>query len=154
VEAAKLKLAKKGTPAAGSVGFDFAVQHDLRKHSGTLRRGDIHIGGAVAHLMGGYAEQGDSVVLNMKLAGPAMPVSELETMLPALGVALPAGSRLDGGTASVTLAMEGPADKLVTSGSLALNNTRLMGFDLPKKMSTIEKLAGIEGGGPTRRFRP
>jgi AsmA protein len=142
----RLKLAKKGTPAIRPVEFDFAAQHDLRKHSGTLRRGDVHIGGAAAHLTGTYAEQGQSMILNMKLAGPGMPVPELETLLPALGVVLPSGSRLEGGTASVILAMEGPADKLVTSGSLALNNTRLMGFDLSKKMATLEKLAGIKGG--------
>ena len=42
--------------------------------------------------------------------------------------------------------MEGPADRLVTNGSVALNKTRLVGFDLPKKMATIEKLAGIKAG--------
>jgi AsmA protein len=145
----KLKLAKKGTPATRPVEFDFAARHDLRKHSGTLRQGDIHIGTAPAHLTGTYAEQGESMMLNLKLAGPNMPVPELETLLPALGVVLPAGSRLEGGTASVMLAMEGAADRLVTSGSLALNNTRLTGFDLPKKMAAIEKLAGIKGGPDT-----
>jgi AsmA protein len=78
-----------------------------------------------------------------------MPVPELETLLPALGVVLPAGSRLEGGTASVMMAMEGPADQLVTAGSLALNNTKLTGFDLPKKMASIEKLAGIKAGPDT-----
>jgi AsmA protein len=145
----KLKLSKKGTPTTRPVEFDFAVRHDLRKHSGTLRQGDIHIGGAPAHLTGTYAEQGESVMLKLTLAGANMPVPELATLLPALGVVLPAGSRLEGGTASVMLAMEGPADKLVTSGSLALNNTRLTGFDLPKKMATIEKLAGFKGGPDT-----
>ena len=76
-------------------------------------------------------------MLNLKLAGPNMPVPELETLLPALGVVLPAGSRLEGGTASVMLAMEGAADKLVTSGSLALNNIRLTGFDLGKRMVVV-----------------
>jgi AsmA protein len=149
VKAEKLKLAAKGTPATRPVEFDFAVEHDLRKHSGTLRQGDIHIGTAPAHLTGTYAEQGESMVLNMKLAGPNMAVQELEALLPALGVVLPSGSRLEGGAASVELAMQGPADKLVTTGSLALNNTRLAGFDLPKKMATIEKLAGIKAGPDT-----
>ena len=149
LKAEKLKLAKNGSPATRPVEFDFAAQHDLQKHSGTLRQGDFHIGGATAHLTGIYAEQGESMVLNMKLVGPTMPVPELETLLPALGVVLPAGSRLEGGTASVMLAMEGPANRLVTSGSLALNNTRLTGFDLPKKMAGIEKLAGIRGGPDT-----
>jgi len=145
----KLKVVRKGTAATRPVEIDYAARHDLRKHSGTLRRGDIHIGGATAHLTGTYVEQGETVMLNLTLAAPAMPVPELESLLPALGVVLPAGSKLEGGTASVNLTMVGPADKLVTSGSVALNNTRLTGFDLPKRMATIEKLAGIKGGPDT-----
>jgi AsmA protein len=78
-----------------------------------------------------------------------MPVPELAAMLPALGVVLPAGSSLQGGSASARLAMEGPADKLVTSGTVALDNTRLAGFDLGKKMAMVETLAGIKGGPDT-----
>jgi AsmA protein len=149
LKAERLKLASKGTPATRPVELDFSVQHNLRKHSGVLHQGDIHIGNATAHLTGTYSEQGDSVVLNMKLSGPAMPVQELEALLPALGVVLPAGASLRGGNASANLSMEGPADRLVTSGMLAVNNTRLTGFDLPKKMASIEKLAGIKGGPDT-----
>lgn len=149
LKAEKLKVAKNGTPATRPVEVDFSVQHDLRKHSGILRQGDIHIGGAVAHLTGSYAEQGESMVVNLKLAGPDMPVQELEGILPALGVVLPAGTSLQGGNASAELAMEGPADRLVTSGSLSVNNTRLVGFDLPKKMASIEKFAGIKAGPDT-----
>ncbi len=149
LKAEKLKLARKGSPAARPLEFDFAGEHDLANHRGRLRRGNIHIGGATAQLTGTYAEQGESMVLNLKLEGPSMPISELETLLPALGVTLPAGSRLEGGTASMMLTMQGPADHLVTAGSLALNNTRLTGFDLPKKMASIEKLAGIKGGPST-----
>ena len=145
----KLRLAMKGTPATRPMELDFSVQHNLRKHSGVLHQGDIHIGSATAHLTGTYAEQGDALVLNMKLSGPDMPVQELETLLPALGVVLPAGTSLRGGNASAILSMEGPADRLVTSGSLAVNNTQLTGFDLPKRMASIEKLAGIKGGPDT-----
>ena len=147
--AEKLKLARNGTPATRPVELDFSVQHNLRKHSGVLHQGDIHIGNATAHLTGAYSEQGDSVVLHMKLSGPDMPVQELEALLPALGVVLPAGASLRGGNASANLSMEGPADRLVTSGLLAVNNTRLAGFDLPKKMASVEKLAGIKGGPDT-----
>jgi AsmA protein len=73
----KLKLVRKGTPATRPLELDFAAQHDLRKHSGILRRGDIHIGGAAAHLTGSYAEHDESMALNMKLTGPGMPVPEL-----------------------------------------------------------------------------
>ncbi len=149
LKADKLKLAKNGSPAARALEFDFAAENDLRKHAGSLRQGDIHIGGAVAHLTGTYAAEGQAMVLNMKLKGPEMPVSELEALLPALGVVLPAGSKLQGGTASVALSMEGPADKLVTSGTLAMNRTKLTGFDLSRKMAAIEKLSGIQGGPDT-----
>jgi AsmA protein len=145
----KLKLAKNGTPATRSVEVDFSAQHDLRRHLGTLHQGDIHIGKAAVHLTGTYAERGESMILNMKLSGPDMPVQELEALLPAVGVVLPSGTSLQGGSASANLSMEGPADRLVTTGSLALNNTRLVGFDLPKKMASIEKLAGIKAGPDT-----
>lgn len=149
LKAEKLKLAKSGTPATRPLELDFSVQHDLRKHTGTIQQGDIHLGKALARLTGTYAEQGDLMVLGMKLSGPEMPVQELEAMLPAMGVVLPAGASLQGGTASAILSMEGPANRLVTSGSLALNNTRLTGFDLPKKMASIERMAGIKGGPDT-----
>jgi AsmA protein len=149
LQAQNLKLARKGTPATSPMEFDFAAQLDLRNRSGALRQGDVHIGGATAQLTGTYAEQNESMALNMRVTGPNMPVPDLETLLPALGVVLPAGSKLEGGTASVMLAMQGPADKLVTAGTVALNNTRVTGFDLSKKMAAIEKLAGIQGGPDT-----
>lgn len=144
LKAEKLRIASKGTPATRPVELDFSVQHNLRKHSGVLHQGDIHIGNASAHLTGTYTEKGDSVVLNMKLSGPNMPVQELEALLPALGVVLPAGASLRGGNASANLSMEGPMDRLVTSGSLSVNNTRVTGFNLPQKMASIEKFAGIK----------
>jgi AsmA protein len=70
-------------------------------------------------------------------------------MLPVIGVVLPTGTKLAGGSASAELAMEGPADGLVTTGSLAINNTRLVGFDVSKRMTSIEKLAGIKCGPDT-----
>ena len=40
-------------------------------------------------------------------------------------------------------------DRLVSSGSLSIENARLAGFDLGAKMSTIERLAGIKTGPNT-----
>ena len=149
LKAEKLKLARNGSPATRPVEVDFALQHDLRKHSGSVNQGDIHVGSAAAHLTGTYAEQGESMVLNLKLSGPGMSVPELEGLLPALGIVLPAGTSLRGGTANANLSMEGPADRLVTTGSVALNNTLLVGFDLSKKMASIERLAGIKASPDT-----
>lgn len=145
----KLKLAKDGVPATRPVEADFLVEHDLRKHLGTVHQGDIHLGSAVAHLTGNYSERGESMTVNLRLSGPGMPMQELESFLPALAITLPSGTSLKGGTASADLSLEGPADRLVTAGLLALDNTQLVGFDLPKKMALIEKLAGIKEGRDT-----
>lgn len=144
LRAEKLKLAANGKPAQPVVELDFAVTLDSRKRAGTVRQADIHIGKAVSRLTGTYATQGDSTLLDMNLSGPDMPVQELAGMLPAMGLALPAGSSLQGGTAAVKMSMQGPVNRLVTTGSLGLRNAKLVGFDLPKKMSSIERLAGIK----------
>src|SRR5262249_9576636 len=60
------------------------------------------------------------------------------------------GSSLQGGTASAKFAIEGPADRLVTTGSVALNNTTLAGFDLGRKMAVLEALAGMPPGPHTQ----
>ncbi len=149
VKAERLKLAKNGSPARRPVEFDFAVEHDLVRRSGVLSRGDVHIGSATAALTGTYARQGESSVLHMKLSGPDMSVPELAELLPALGVVLPAGSSLEGGTAHASLTLDGPLDKLVTAGSLGLANTRLAGFDLGTKVLMAAKLAGVKAGRDT-----
>ena len=145
----KLKFAKGATPAKRAVEFEFAANHDWRKRSGRLERGNILIGSAPAHLTGTYAEQGESTALRMALDGPKMPIPELEGMLPAMGIVLPNGSSLQGGTASVKLAMEGVLERLVTSGTVSLDNTKLAGFDMGKKLSMIESLAGLKSGQDT-----
>ena len=105
------------------------------------------MGKAVAHLTGGYRSQGDSTLLNMKLVGQNMPVDELQAMLPALGVVLPSGSALQGGTLSLDLGISGPTDKPVITGPVRLADTRLAGFNLGSKLSAISALSGKSAGG-------
>jgi len=149
LQADKLQLARNGSPARQPVAFDFSLEHDLRKHSGVLHSGEIHIGNATASLTGSYAAKGDSTVLDIHLAGPQMSVEDLAAILPAFGVVLPAGSSFQGGTANAKLSFTGNLGSLVTSGSVGLNNTRLAGFDLGSKMSAVEKLAGMKTGPDT-----
>jgi AsmA protein len=149
LKAEQLKLSRNGSPAREPVEFDFALEHDMRKRSGVLRRGEIHIGNAPASLTGTYVAQSESTAVNMNLAGPEMSVPQLAAMLPAFGVVLPAGSSFQGGTANAKLSFAGPVEALVVNGSLGLGNTHLTGFDLGSKMSTVEKLAGIKTGPDT-----
>jgi AsmA protein len=144
IEVEHLKLAKGGKPATKTVSFDFALAHDLRQRSGSLTRGDVHIGKAKAELTGTYRVENNATVLHVKLAAPAMEVQELTAMLPALNIVLPQGSSLEGGTASANVTVDGVTDKLVSNGTLAVQKTRLAGFDLGSKMSTVAKLTGIK----------
>jgi AsmA protein len=149
IQADQLVLARRGTPAKRQVSFDFDLQHDLEKHAGTLDRGQVHIGAARASLTGTYHTEGEGTILSVKLSGPAMPIPELEAMLPALDIILPAGSSFQGGTASANVTVAGPTDRMVLEGTLGLDNTQLTGFDLGSKIAFMAKLAGIKEGPST-----
>ena len=143
MKAERLKLAKNGTPSKVPVELDLEDRHALRKNSGVLQRAAVHIGKSEATLTGTYEEHGDATGLKMNLTGSGMAATDLAALLPALAITLPAGSSIQSGTLNVKLLSEGPADKLVTTGNLALSGVRLAGFDLGKKMAAIEKFAGM-----------
>jgi len=142
LSADKLKLSPKGQPANKTVQVTYNVVHDLAKQSGEITQGEITIGKALAQLTGNYQIQGDTTTLNLKLNGQGMPVDDLEAMLPALGVVLPSGSSLKGGTLSTNLDIAGPTDKLVITGPIKLSDTKLAGFDLGSKLSALSKFSG------------
>jgi AsmA protein len=148
--AENLKLAKGGTPAKPKVEVDIAVVHDMKKRGGSLEQGAIHIGKANANLTGTYAQGGETTSIQMKLAGPKMPVDDLAAMLPALNIALPNGASLQGGTATVELASHGPLTALQSEGSLSVDNTTLANFDLGTKLKTMERLTGTQAGQNTQ----
>ncbi|MGH9498766.1 MAG: AsmA family protein [Terriglobales bacterium] len=145
----KLKVSPKGTPAGRSVVVKFATIFDQQKQAGDLTEGDITIGKALAKLTGSYQLGGPLAVLNMKLNAENMPVDDLVAMLPAMGIVLPSGSSLKGGTLTANFTMVGPVDKLVINGPVKMENTKLAGFDLGSKMSAISALTGAKTGSDT-----
>jgi AsmA protein len=145
----KLKLSPKGSPAQKTVNLRYATAYDLQKQSGRLTQGDVSVGKAVAKLGGTYDLSGETAALNMKLNAGNMPVDDLVTMLPPLGVQLPSGSSLQGGTLSSDLTIVGPVSKLVITGPVKLADTKLHGFDMGSKMSAISALSGIKTGQDT-----
>ncbi len=149
LKATDLKVVAKGSPARRLVQLTYAVVHNLAKQEGRITQGDIAMGKAVAHLTGSYDARGKVTAVNLKLNGPGMPVDELEAMLPALGVVLPPKATLKGGTLSTELAIAGPVDKLVTSGTVRLENSSLANFDLGSKLAAISALAGKQTGNDT-----
>jgi AsmA protein len=144
----KLQFSPKSSPASKTVVIKHSVDVDLDKQSGNIRQGDVEIGKAVAHLTGSFKTQGETQILDMKLNGPNMPVEELEAMLPALGVVLPSGSQLKGGTLSTDLNLVGPIDKLVITGPVRLSDTKLAGFDLGSKLGALSTFAGKAASNP------
>jgi AsmA protein len=144
----KLQFSPKGSPAQRTVVVKHTVDVDLDHNSGTITQGDVEIGKALAHLTGTFKTEGETQVLNMKLNAPDMPVEELEAMLPALGVVLPSGSQLKGGTLSADLGITGPIDKLVITGPVKLSNSKLAGFDLGQKLGALSTFAGKAASNP------
>jgi AsmA protein len=145
----KLQVIKGGSPAGQSIDLDYSLSYDLGQKSGSLTNVKVQCGKAVAQLSGNYAVRGEDLNLAMKLRGTNMPVQDLTALLPAFGVMLPKGSSLEGGALNVDLATEGPVNKLVTTGTAEISNTRLVGFDLSGKMAVLATLAGLKSNQKT-----
>ena len=145
----KLRLVKSGQPAKQPVNLDYAAGYDLLGKNGSITKGDILTGKTTAKLTGNFDGRGDAMTVHMKLNGNNMPISELQGLLPAFGVVLPAGAALSGGTASANLSLDGPIDHLVTTGPINVANTKLTGFNLGEKMKGIAALAGLNTGSET-----
>lgn len=144
----QLKLSRRGSPAAKTVTVKHTVDLDLDQHVANITQGDIAIGSAQAHLTGTFQSQDEAASVNLKLNAPNMPVEELEAMLPALGVALPSGSQLRGGTLSAELGITGPLVALVITGPVRLSNTQLTNFDLGSRLGTLGAFAGKAVSNP------
>jgi AsmA protein len=151
VTATHLQLVPAGSPAAQPVDVDYEATYELKPQTGDLKRGAVHIGKAAADLTGNFNNSGPVAAVQMKLTGQNMPASDLESVLPALGVTLPSGASLKEGSLNANLAITGPVDKLVITGPVNLSNAKLTGFDLGSKMGSLSALTGMSKsvGGDT-----
>ncbi len=145
----KLRAVRAGAPAKQPINLDYASDYDLRRQTGVLSKGLIRTGSSTAALTGNYDMRGDSTAVRMNLIGSHLPVQDIEGLLPAIGVTLPAGSSLQGGTADANLTLDGPVDRLVTAGTVQLANAKLAGFDMASKLSALSALSGLKPGGDT-----
>lgn len=147
LKAEKVKAKPNASPATVPVNVDYAANYDLKRETGALSQGDVHIGKALAVLTGTYDASGETTSVQMKLNGKSMPVPDLEGMLPAIGVTLPSGASLQTGMLDMTLAINGPVDKLVITGPINLQNAKMAGFNLMGKLGAIGQFAGLSKGG-------
>jgi AsmA protein len=130
----RLRVVRAGQPARTPVTLDYATDLDLARQSGEFTKGAIHFGKSAAKLGGTYDLKPETPTVRMKLTGNGLPVSDVEGLLPAVGVILPPGASLQGGTANANLDLNGPIDRLVTTGTVNVNNTRLANFNLGSKI--------------------
>jgi AsmA protein len=143
----KLQLVKGGAPSGVPVNVAFNIDYDLRRNTGLFNQGVVKVGSAVSRLSGTFDRRPESAVLDLKLDGQNLPVQDLQAVLPALGVLLPKGSSLQAGTLSAKLNIQGPVDKLVTTGNVGVFNAKLAGFDMGSKMAALSAFSGIQGRG-------
>lgn len=143
VNASKLRVVKTGAPAQRPVTLDYASDLDLVQKKGTISRGDILIGQSKAKLTGTFDTRGETIGVNARLKGDNMPLDQLAGVLPAFGVVLPQGTQLQGGTVNTDLQLQGPLDRLVTTGPIQVSNTKVGGFNLKQRASGISALAGM-----------
>jgi AsmA protein len=147
VKANKLKASAAGQPSSVPVTVDYATDYTLKSQAGVLNQGDVHIGNALAHLTGNYNTSAEPTKVDMKLNAQGMPLGDLEGFLPAVGVVLPPGSKLQGGTLTANLTITGPVDKPVIVGPVNLSNAKLAGFSLKSKLGALSSFTGLGGAG-------
>jgi AsmA protein len=121
--ATNLQLVKKGSPAGKPVTVTYTVMHDLDKQTGTIPQCEIAMGKAVSHMTGTYDAHGNVTAINLKINGQ--------------------------GTLATNMDISGPVDKLVTVGTVKLENSTLANFNLGSKLSAISALSGKNTGNDT-----
>jgi AsmA protein len=144
-----LRVAKNGSPSPKPVLIQLTAVQNVQALTGQLQNAVITIGKAVVNIAGTYQTSGATTVLNLEVNSNAASVDELEAFLPSVGVHLPSGSRLQGGTLTTDLNVTGSTAAPIISGPVRIDNTNLAGFDLGSKLGPLSSIAGIKSGSGT-----
>jgi len=144
-----LRIAKNGSPSPKPVLVQLTIAENLQALNGQLHNAAITIGKAIINAAGTYQTTGPTTALNLKVTTQATSIDELEAFLPSVGVHLPSGSRLQGGTLTTNLDITGSTASPIISGPIHIDNTNLAGFDLGSKLSAVTALTGAKTGSAT-----
>jgi AsmA protein len=153
VRATQLQLVAGGSPAPSPVDITYTLNHNLESRTGQLNDLGISTGGVIVHVNGTYGMNNTQTTLALHLAAPNLPIDQVEALLPAFGVRLPSGSRLQGGTLTANLSINGPVAAPIISGAVQVDNTRLAGFDLSSKIGGLKPVSGSQGGTHIQTLR-
>jgi AsmA protein len=146
VVAQHLLLAKGGTPAPNPVHVTYTVQDNLKAQNGAVKDLAVATGPVTVHVTGTFATKEPATAVDLHVNAMRVPVDTVEALLPAVGVHLPTGSQLKGGTLTAQLAITGTATSPVIEGPVEVDNTQLAGFDLGSKIQGLRALTGTSGG--------
>jgi len=146
IKASRLQLVPRGSPAQEPVDIDYTISHNLETRKAMVSEAAIHTGSAEVHVDGTYQLTAQAIMLDLHLSALSLPIDQLERLLPVVGVHLPAGSSLQGGTLTANIDVTGPATTATLAGPVEIDNTRLAGFDLGSKIQGLNPLGGTSGG--------
>jgi AsmA protein len=146
VVASQLQLVRGGSPAPEPVNLTYTVRDNLQARTGEVTDVAMETGAVAVHVQGTYDRTGPEVALNLQVNAPGLPVDAVEALLPMVGVRLPTGSQLKGGTMTAQLAITGTATAPEIAGPVEVDNTQLAGFDLASKIQGLKALTGTSGG--------
>ena len=149
VHAEQLILLKGGKAAPHPLDVNYQVGHSLKGNSGQVSDLAIQTGAVAIHIKGTYQLAANVPVFDLKLLAQSVPIDGLQALMPAVGVKLPDGAVLKGGTLSANFDLKGSAKDNVIVGSYEIKNTQLVGYDLGSKIVGIAALGGIKTGDTT-----
>jgi hypothetical protein len=87
--------------------------------------------------------------IQMKLHIKKLPAQDVQGLLQILGIVLPSGSSLQGGTMNADLGLDGPFERLVTAGPVSVSNVHFSGFNLGSKLASMAALTGAGASSET-----
>ena len=153
IHADRLKLVANGSPAPRPVDVIYTIRHNLDARRGQIDSVKINTGAVAVQTNGTYQITGPQTTLALRVSAPSLPIDQVEALLPAAGVHLPSGSKLQGGTLTANLNVTGTANAPTISGPVEVDNTRLAGFDLGSKIGGLKPVSGSQGGTAIQTLR-
>jgi AsmA protein len=149
VHAEHLILLKGGKAAPYPLDVRYQIRHSLQGNSGEVSDLALQTGAVAIHIKGTYQLAANVPVFDLKLLAQSVPIDGLQALMPAVGVKLPNGATLKGGTLSANFAIKGSPTDNVIVGSYEIKNTQLVGYNLGSKIVGIAAMGGIKTGDTT-----
>jgi len=146
LHAEHLILLKGGKAAPHPLDVSYQVTHSLKTNIGQVSDFVFQTGAIAVHIKGNYQLTANVPVFDLKLLAQSVPINELQALMPAVGVQLPNGATLNGGTLSANFTIKGSPTDNVIVGSYEIKNTTLVGYDIGSKIAGIAALGGIKTG--------